>query len=76
MSVMQGEMTRADVQKRLGLQHLPHLRDAYLNPALAGRLIEMTLPDKPRSRLQKYRLTTAGQALLRSMYEDPPKPCA
>jgi DNA-binding MarR family transcriptional regulator len=26
--------------------------------------IEMTLPDKPTSRLQRYRLTEAGQALV------------
>jgi hypothetical protein len=27
-------------------------------------LLEYTIPDKPNSRLQKYRLTTKGQALL------------
>lgn len=30
--------------------------------ALAGGLIEMTLPDKPTSRLQQYRLTAAGRS--------------
>lgn len=40
---------------------------AYLRPALEDELIEMTLPDKPRSRLQKYRLTARGQALRSSL---------
>ena len=33
------------------------LRHNYLHHALQKGLIEMTVPDKPNSRLQKYRLT-------------------
>ena len=36
-------------------------RERYLKAALAQGLIEMTIPDRPRSRLQKYRLTDKGR---------------
>ena len=35
----------------------------YIQPALKLGLIEMTIPDKPTSRLQKYRLTEKGRKL-------------
>lgn len=39
-------------------------RERYLRPALADGLIEMIIPDKPNSRLQKYRLTDKGRQWL------------
>jgi ATP-dependent DNA helicase RecG len=36
-------------------------QQAYLKPALEMRVVEMTLPDKPRSSNQRYRLTALGQ---------------
>ena len=39
-------------------------RQQVLNPLLDAGLIEMTIPDKPRSSLQRYRTTAAGRAAL------------
>jgi len=63
LSVIQWPMSRFEIQSALGLKHLPHLRDAYLNPAMKQGLLEMTIPEKPQSRLQKYRLTPTGKTL-------------
>jgi len=64
LEVMAGEMKRTEIQQALGLKHEDHFRDAYLLPALALGVIEMTYPDKPRSSKQRYRrLTQQGKAL-------------
>lgn len=44
-----------ECMRKLGLSHRPTFRQNYLQPALDAGLIERTLPDKPNSRLQKYR---------------------
>jgi len=57
LEVLHGEMTRMEIQQALGLRDRKSFRERYLKPALQAGLIEMTLPDKPNSRLQKYRLS-------------------
>ncbi len=52
---MKGEMSREELQHMLGLQDRKSFRERYLKPALKAGLIEMTYPDKPNSKLQKYR---------------------
>ncbi len=49
------------LQQRLGLKHRATFRANYLYPALEAGLIEMTIPEKANSRLQKYRLTALGK---------------
>ena len=69
LRVLSGEMTRQRLQEGLGLKHENHFREAYLIPALRSGLIEMTIPDKPRSSKQRYRLTAAGSAYLEQTEE-------
>ena len=56
-----GEMQRHQLQDLLRITHRPHFLATYLNPALNAGLVEMTLPDKPTSRNQRYRRTSAGE---------------
>jgi hypothetical protein len=66
---MSGENSREEIQQRLHLQHRESFRLLYLQPALAAALIERTIPEKPNSRLQKYRLTAEGRALLETLQQ-------
>jgi ATP-dependent DNA helicase RecG len=61
---VQGEMKRLEIQAALGLKSEDSFRKLYLKPALKTNLIEMTIPDKPNSRLQKYRLTGKGHNVI------------
>ena len=58
------EMARTEIMAQLGLRDEKHFREHYQQVAMAAGLIERTLPDKPNSRLQKYRLTEKGRSLL------------
>ncbi len=47
----------------LGLKDKKHCREQYQQAGIAEGVIEMTIPDKPRSSKQRYRLTAKGKAL-------------
>lgn len=65
LKAFDGDMSRQDLQRNIGLKNNEHFRKAYLLPAIQGYLVEMTLPDKPHSSKQRYRLTPKGRSLLR-----------
>ena len=64
LRVIEGSMSRREIQQKLGLHDEKHFREFYQQPAVAAGLIEMTVPDRPTSRLQKYRLTEKGRQFL------------
>ena len=64
-----GALGNAQIRSHLGLKDRAHLRERYVGPALAAGLIELSLPEKLTSRLQQYRLTPKGHALLATLRE-------
>jgi ATP-dependent DNA helicase RecG len=64
LQVVEGEQDRDALQSALGLKARKNFRLLYLVPSLDAGLIEMTLPDRPQSSKQRYRLTDKGRQLL------------
>lgn len=64
---LMGEMSRDELQGLCQLKDRKSFSQRYLKPALEAKLIEMTIPDNPRSRSQRYRLTPQGQAVKDSL---------
>ena len=69
IGAVQRETSRAQLQATLKLRDRRSFIDTYLKPALEAGLIEMTLPNVPTSRNQRYRRTPAGEALARRLTE-------
>ncbi|MXX25382.1 MAG: cell filamentation protein Fic [Caldilineaceae bacterium SB0668_bin_21] len=60
-------MSRVELMAALGLSDRKHFAGTYLHPGIDAGLVEMTLPDSPRNRKQKYRLTVAGRQVQDSL---------
>ena len=50
-----------DIMKLVGRTSRTKFRDQVIKPLLASGWLEMTIPDKPTSSRQKYRITEAGK---------------
>lgn len=61
LAAIDDENSREELQAKLKLADRQNFKKLYLIPALEAGLIEGTIPDKPNSRLQKYRLTAKGR---------------
>ena len=67
VSALIGEMGRSELQELLSIKNRDYFRTDYLNPAINQGYVELTIPDKPNSQNQKYRLTAKGIALKNSL---------
>jgi ATP-dependent DNA helicase RecG len=68
--LLHGPLSSGELRKQLNLKHRPTFRRNYLHPTLKQGYIEMTVPEKPNSRLQKYRLTQKGKAVIDAQRSD------
>jgi len=58
---------REALQQATGILDREHFRNAYLEPLLAAGWLERTIPEKPTSPNQRYRLTEKGRAWLATL---------
>ena len=56
-----GNKSSGELRKILNIKHRQTFRENYIRPALDKGLIEMTIPERPMSSNQKYRLTDKGR---------------
>ena len=55
-------MSRLELSRKLGQKKISGQLNKIIRLLMRERSIEYTLPDKPQSRFQKYRLTDKGRA--------------
>ena len=48
------ERTLTEIMRHLELKHSSNAKSRYVDPLIEGGFLEMTIPDKPNSRNQKY----------------------
>jgi hypothetical protein len=66
LALLQPEpLGKAEISAFLGQKKVSGQLNKVIRTLMGQGLIEFTLPDKPNSRLQKYRLTTAGKKALK-----------
>lgn len=53
-----------DLREAMGWKDATKFKRKYLNPLIESGLVELSIPDKPTSPNQRYRLTEKGKALL------------
>ena len=62
--LQKGPMTKSDIVRGLGQKAVSGQLNKVIRALLSDGAIEYTIPEKPNSRLQQYRLTDKGQAFI------------
>jgi hypothetical protein len=60
-------LSRQEISTALGERKISGQLNKVISQLLADGLIGYTIPDKPNSRLQKYRLTALGEQLKKGL---------
>lgn len=68
-ALRENELGKKEMAKRLGKPKPTRYLNDLVRKMVANGLIEFTIPDKPTSRLQKYRLTNKGRTWLDAIHE-------
>ena len=63
-SLLRGSLSSHELAALLGMPGKTGALKRTVGDLLAAKLIEYTIPEKPNSRLQRYRLTSAGKRML------------
>ena len=63
------ERSFGEILTFMGLADRTKFRRKYIHPLLEAGILEQTIPDKPNSQNQKYRLTAKGLALKEALIE-------
>ena len=58
------EKTREEIQNHINIKDREYFRKSILTPLIKDKLLELTIPDKPTSKNQKYITTEKGLELL------------
>ncbi len=65
--VVSGEMNRGELMEKLKISNRVYFAKNYLKPVLESGYLEKTIPDKPQSKNQQYKLTRKGKVLQRKL---------
>ena len=73
LSILVCAMSRYEIREALEHSSRSYVKKHYLDPCLEQGWIEMTIPDKPISRNQRFRRTETGQTVLGKCQASQPK---